>query len=89
MSKREKAQALVWCNKVRKILGRKPVKALRKGTIGNETSCALANTIGDADVTAGEVRVSVAGTPITIETPSYIEKFIDDFDAEGYPELVK
>lgn len=83
-----KERVLQWCNRVRRKFGKKPVARIRCGDVGEIYSCPLANTIGNCAV-ADELWVETKEGEEMLYYPRYIERFIEDFDAGEYPELVK
>lgn len=80
--KKQLDRILAYCNRIRKKMGKKPIKQMRKGYRGLPCQCPIAHTIGLVKVWAG----------VHTDTDSYkftkqVSKFINEFDAGLWPEL--
>lgn len=84
---RDKKNALAFANRVRRILGKKPVSVLKRGRPNMEDRCPLANTIGGVTVDGNQVEYRSNDLTIRVECPDTIARFVDDFDCGEYPEL--
>ena len=76
---------LAYVNRIRKKLGKKPIKRLPKGDKKQPDSCPIRNGLGFGSV--GDLFIT--GLGMELKTPRYVAKFIHDFDSGKHPELVR
>ena len=78
-------RVLAYVNRIRKELGKKPIKRLPKGERRSPVSCPIARGIGSGARFSG-----VAITPNGhYDAPQYVRNFVYLFDSGQYPELVR
>jgi len=84
MDKYERA-ALRFANKLRRLLGKRPVGALYQGTTNSPQSCPIANTIGKrVEVDLGSVKLPKRKL---IPLPREVMIFLHAFDLGEYQHL--
>lgn len=78
---------LAWCNRKRKMLGRRSVKTLAKGLPRSCSGCVVAKTIGGVIVNRVDIRKNNPDESYVCRTPKYIWQFMDKFDLRKLPRL--
>ena len=86
-------RVLNYVNGLRKTLGKKPLKNIPKGLRMGLDSCPIAIALdvkGETEVVEDRIWVYDRNGKnlIDVDTPSYIQRFITDFDNGKYPKLI-
>lgn len=99
ITKRHHTAALAFANRVREVMGKKPVKRLAKGEVGSGGRCAIARTITRdedlifvSDVHNENGRYTAVASVCGIEDVKgglLVGDFIRAFDKGEIPELVR
>lgn len=85
-------RVLDFVNRIRKRLGKKPLKRLPKGCTDNVARCPIARGVGSrvfVNVTQITIPNGARRRTVVAYSPKYIVRFIKRFDRGDYPELVK
>lgn len=94
-------QVLTYVNQARKAMGQPPLPALPQGVPGHAEWCPLAFALGgivgtemwiapkEDDLIAVQKVWETDREEDSLELPPPLAKFVEDFDHEVYPELIK
>lgn len=85
----EDKEALEFCNSVRVLMDKEPVRHIRKGKKGSYCSCPIAKTISGVRVAARICRQGCFVKCFISEIPAHISTWIEEFDSGKLPHFIE